>query len=157
MTPVEFPERLALIGVGNALRGDDGVGLEIVRRLREPAWPRAVYREITGDCAAIIAAWENAAEALVFDAAHSGAAPGTIHRFEAHRGPLPAEMFRTSTHLLGLAEAVELARQLRALPPRLVIYGIEGACFEAGSGLSLAVERAAAAVVRRVRAERFSR
>ena len=39
-----------------------------------------------------------------------------------------------------LPEAVELARELDRLPRRLVVYGIEGESFEAGEGLSPAVE-----------------
>ena len=46
----------------------------------------------------------------------SGAAPGTTRRLDASRERLPAELFRGSTHALGLAEAVELARALDRLP-----------------------------------------
>jgi hypothetical protein len=47
-------------------------------------------------------------------------------------------------------EAIELARALGQLPPRLIVYGVEGADFTAGEGLSLDVEKAAQAVVRLV-------
>jgi hydrogenase maturation protease len=46
-----------------------------------------------------------------------------------------------------------LARALRRLPPRLIIYGIEGKTFAAGVGLSRAVEEAVAQVVIQVRQE----
>ena len=63
---------------------------------------------------------------------------------------LPPELFRTSTHHLGLAEAVELARTLGRLPQRLVVYGVEGASFEIGDKLTAEVrngsEQAAAAI-----------
>jgi Ni,Fe-hydrogenase maturation factor len=49
-----------------------------------------------------------------------------------------------------VAEAVELARALKRLPPRLVVYGIEGRSFSAGVELSAEVEQAAAVVVARV-------
>jgi hydrogenase maturation protease len=42
---------------------------------------------------------------------------------------------------MGLPEAVELARELDRLPPRLVVYGIEGESFEAGEGLSYPVQK----------------
>ncbi|MGA8805322.1 MAG: hypothetical protein WB866_11580, partial [Solirubrobacterales bacterium] len=51
-----------------------------------------------------------------------------------------AELFRSSTHALGVADAVELARELDRLPARLAVYGIEGENFEAGEGLTPAVE-----------------
>lgn len=130
---------LALIGVGNRYRSDDAAGLEVARRLREmhPAGIRIVEEE--GEPGSLIKAWELVAEALVIDCVSSGAEPGTLHRFDPSKQPLPVEMFRPSTHALGVADAVELARELEKLPPRLAIYGIEGENFGTGDGLSPAV------------------
>jgi hydrogenase maturation protease len=67
--------------------------------------------------------------------------------------PLPALFSRVSTHAFGVAEAIELARALGQLPPALVVYGVEGATFEAGAGLSAAVAAAVPQVVAQVRQE----
>ncbi|MCB0957871.1 MAG: hypothetical protein KDB06_15125, partial [Ilumatobacter sp.] len=48
-------------------------------------------------------------------------------------------------HLMGLSEAVELARALDLLPPVLRVLGIEGVDFDHGEGLSEVVRRGAAA------------
>jgi hydrogenase maturation protease len=73
----------------------------------------------------------------------SGAAPGTVHRFEVAERPLPAGLrSSTSTHAVGIGEAIELARALGRLPSRLVVYAVEGQCFEAGATLSGAVAAA---------------
>ena len=66
--------------------------------------------------------------------------PGTLTASTRRDEPLPAELFRRSTHALGIADAVELARELGRLPGRLAVYGIEGESFEAGEGLTPAVE-----------------
>jgi hydrogenase maturation protease len=58
-----------------------------------------------------------------------------------------------STHVFGVAEAIELARALRQLPPVLVVYGVEGATFEMGAGLSAAVAAVVPQVVAQVRQE----
>jgi hydrogenase maturation protease len=127
-----------LVGVGNDWRGDDGAGLALARRLHgELAGVRVL--ETRCDPAALLDAWSGADHVLVVDAVRSGAEPGTIHRIAD--GPLPAGM-RGSTHALGLAEAVELSRALGRLPARLEIYGIEGARFEPGAGLTPPVARA---------------
>jgi hydrogenase maturation protease len=60
---------------------------------------------------------------------------------------------RVSTHAFGVAEAIELARALRQLPPVLVVYGVEGATFETGAGLSTVVAAAVPQAVARVRQE----
>jgi hydrogenase maturation protease len=131
---------LALIGVGNRFRGDDGAGLEVASRLRatHPSGCRILEEE--GEPGSLIEDWALVQEALVVDAVSTGAEPGTLHRFDATAEPLPVELFRSSTHALGIADAVELARELDRLPPRLAVYGIEGENFETGEGLSPAVD-----------------
>jgi hydrogenase maturation protease len=131
---------LALIGVGNRFRGDDGAGLEVASRLRATQPPGCRILEEEGEPGSLIEDWALVREALVVDAVSTGAEPGTLHRFDATAEPLPVEMFRSSTHALGIADAVELARELERLPPRLAVYGIEGESFETGEGLTPAVE-----------------
>ena len=74
-------------------------------------------------------------------------------RFEAGEQELPAGLFRASTHHLGIAEAVELARVLGRLPARTVLYAIEGTRFEAGGELTAEVSAALPRVAAAVRAE----
>jgi hydrogenase maturation protease len=131
-----------VIGVGNEYRRDDGVGLAIAARLRGrvPAGVEVVQCE--QEPSRLIDAWEGAESALVVDAVESGAAPGTLHRFDAGAGPIPAGVFRSSTHAFGVGDAVELARVLGKLPDRVVVYGVEGGEFAAGEGLTAPVEAA---------------
>jgi len=83
---------------------------------------------------------------VLVDTVRSGAAPGTIHRVEVTDRPIPASLrSSSSTHAVGVGQAIELARALGRLPTRPVVYGIEGASFDAGAALSGDV---AAAVVR---------
>ena len=96
---------------------------------------------------------EGAAEIWIVDAVSSGVAPGELHRFEAGDQRLPSELFRVSTHRLGLAEALELARALGRLPPTVVVHGIEGARFEPGLPLSPEVATAAASLTQTLLAE----
>ena len=140
-----------VIGVGNAYRRDDGVGLAVAARVgaRVPAGVEVVGCEL--EPSRLMDAWEGADAALVVDATRSGAEPGTLHRFDAGAGPVPASVFRSSsTHAFGVGEAVELARALGTLPGRLVLYGIEGGEFVAGEGLTAAVQAAVEPAARAV-------
>jgi hydrogenase maturation protease len=133
-----------VIGIGNAARGDDAAGLIAARRLGG--------LEHEGDPVGLLDLWDGADCAVVIDAVSSGAAAGTVHRFDAAGAPLPAwSRSSASTHAVGLAEAIELARTLGRLPPRLVVYGIEGERFEAGTQLTPAVAAAVEAVAAAVR------
>jgi len=145
-----------VIGVGNSLRGDDAAGLEVARALRAAADPAAGFtvREHEGETLALLDAWQDARAALVVDAVSSGAPAGTIHRADATSEPLPARLHgSTSTHAVGLADTVELARALGRLPARIVLFGVEGRRFASGSALSGPVADAIPRLVEAVLAE----
>jgi hydrogenase maturation protease len=135
-----------VIGVGNEMRGDDGAGIAVARALGTRVRPGVRVMEALGEGAALVDAWRDAGAVILIDAARSGAPPGTIHRFDAVKEPMPPRFFHYSTHAFSVAEAVELARVLGALPRRLLVFGIEGRTFEAGAGLSPEAARAAATV-----------
>ncbi|MFD9825146.1 hydrogenase maturation protease, partial [Streptomyces violascens] len=80
--------RIAVIGVGDDFRRDDGAGGAVVDRLRERAVERplpagTVLATCDGDPARLIALWEGADLAVVVDAAHAHPAnPGRVHRLD---------------------------------------------------------------------------
>ena len=91
---------------------------------------------------------------VLVDAVRSGAAPGTVHRVDASDRPLPATLRgSSSTHAVGVGEAIELARALGRLPQRVVVFGLEGERFEAGTRLSASVEAAVEPLVDTILAE----
>jgi len=139
-----------VIGIGNQYRRDDAVGVIVARALRDQNLDDIEVLEMSGEGAALIEAFQNAERVIVIDAVCSGATPGTIVRFEAHRQRIPTEFFRYSTHNFGLAEAIELARSLGKLPKELIVYGIEGRDFTVGEGLSPEVARATPEVLERI-------
>ncbi|MFF4550109.1 hydrogenase maturation protease [Streptomyces sp. NPDC001435] len=140
-------ERIVVIGVGNDFRHDDGVGWAVLAQLREragkrPLPPGTVLATCDGDPARLIGLWEGAALAVVVDAAHAHpGTPGRVHRLELDARTV-ARPSSTSSHGLGLGEAVELARVLGLLPGQLVVYAVEGAETSFGRGLSPAVDAA---------------
>jgi hydrogenase maturation protease len=83
----------------------------------------------------------------------SGAPLGSIHRFDPIATTLNNGIFRYSSHLFGLAEAVEMSRALGTLPKAMIIYGIEGQEFTFGADLSPEVEKALPEVEAAVRKE----
>ena len=149
---------MRVIGIGNPLRGDDAIGLLVARRVRELVDPEVEVMELEGEPARLIDAWQGAGLAVVVDAVKTGAPQGTVIRIDATADPLPPSVSASSTHALGLGEAIEIARALDRLPGHLIVFGIEGSGFQPGSDLSgavaAAIEPAAEAVLReRERAE----
>ena len=96
--------------------------------------------------------WGGVKDVYVIDAICSGGTPGTVYTFDAAQ-PLEARFRHRGTHTFSLADVIELARALGRLPAHLVGYGIEGAAFELGAGLSPEAEAAVEAVTSRLLAE----
>ncbi len=141
--------QVLIIGVGNEFRGDDAVGLLVARRAQSRL-PRAAVLEASGEGAALMQTWAGRENVILIDAVYSGGPAGTVYRFAAATEKIPTKFFHYSTHAFSVAEAIEMARALGQLPPRLMLYGIEGGNFEAGARLSPEVERAAGEVLERV-------
>lgn len=152
-------QKILLIGVGNKFRQDDAVGLAISRRLdalriaekfRNQLPPEIKIVEASGEGVALMGLWQNTSIIYLFDAVISGVEVGKIHRIDAQIETVPTKFFNYSTHAFSVAEAVELARTLNQLPPKLIIYGVEGKNFAHGIGLSPEVEEAIEEVVQQV-------
>lgn len=131
-----------VIGLGNPDRGDDGVGPLVAKMVSGAV--RSIVR--TGDALALIEDWAGTDAVLLVDAAGLVSRPGRIHRIDAVSGPLPRDLSLSSTHAFGLGDAVDLARVLGVLPPHLIVFAVEGACFEPGAAMTPEVASAAGKV-----------
>ena len=132
-------EKTLIIGIGNSVRGDDALGLFVVEELRGqvPDYVDLIIHD--GEPASLIECWQGADFVILVDAVVSGCEAGTIFHVDLAKKILPDIFSQTSTHAFGVAEAVELARALGKLPPRINFYGIEGKTFETGDELSFGV------------------
>ena len=157
--------RVLLIGIGDELRGDDGAGIELVRRLyADGGCDRLHCIERSGEATELLEAWRGWSRVIVVDAMRSGAAPGTLARLEitsqrpegtsqrpeGTSEPLTGLARGASTHALGLADAVELGRVLESLPAHLILHAVEAVLLEAGSPLSTEVRQALPALEKAV-------
>jgi len=136
-----------IVGVGNALRGDDGVGPFVAEALAAKGLDARIH---AGDGTGLIDLFPAHDRIVLVDAMRSGAGAGTLVTLDAIADRLPADLFHYSTHRFGLAEAVETARALGTLPESLLVYGIEGADFSAGDRLSPAVRESADKLIARI-------
>jgi len=129
---------MLVIGCGNRQRGDDAAGILAAERLRELGVPAQICG---GEATALMETWNGANDVIVIDAVLTGARPGTLHIWDGSQA-LPSCFSVTSTHGLGVAEAIELARALGRLPARLRVWAIEGLQFDLGSDVSPPIRQA---------------
>jgi hydrogenase maturation protease len=146
-------ETIVVIGVGNSTRGDDAIGGLAAQALAKMQLPEIRVVEVEGDATQLLEAFACAADVIVIDACQSGAAVGTIHRFDAAQERVPANIGCVSSHGFGLAAALELARTFEQLPRRCVVLAVEGEDFTHGASLSPPVAACFDELMRRVEQE----
>lgn len=128
---------LRIIGVGNPLMADDGLGIAAAERLAALVWPQGI-EVLDGGTGGLtlLDLFAQARGVILLDAVAMGAAPGTLRRFSAEDlAALPAAAPGLSLHGGGLGEVLALGRELGMLPP-LVLFGVEPARVEMAIGLS---------------------
>ncbi len=147
------PVRVLVLGIGNPLRGDDGLGPRLVRALAG-AMPRGCEARCRhGDLLGLLDDCGGFDALVCVDAAAPAGTPGRVHRFDLANGSLPRNLLPASSHGIGLAEALELARALGVLPPHVVVHAIEGGGFANGLGVDPLVAAHSRRVARRLRCE----
>jgi hydrogenase maturation protease len=143
--------RVVVVGLGNPDRGDDGVGGRVARLLRDQVPARVRIEEQVGTATGLIDTLRQADRVILVDAMVSGQPAGTVLRLDCVAGNvIPARAGASSSHGLGVAEGIGLARALGFLPDRCVLFAVEGAQFAPGADLSPSVEAAAREVVKRI-------
>lgn len=145
-----------VIGLGNPLMADDGVGLAALERLRAAGVPDDVELVDGGTWGMnLLPVIESAARLLLIDAIDAGGAPGTLHVLERARIPRYLAT-KISPHQVDLRDVLALAELRRTLPDETVAIGLQPARVEMSCELSDAVrvrvDDLVAAVTRRLAA-----
>jgi len=145
-----------VLGLGNSLRADDGAGPAAVASLSMLDIPQQVDL-LDGGTAGLdtLLLFDGYRRVIIIDAAEMGLPPGQWRRFTPDTAVLAQNenAFAGTLHSAGLAEALALAKALRALPPELIIYGIQPQQLTWREGLSAEIEAALPGLVQAVRDE----
>lgn len=137
-----------VVGLGNAMAADDGVGIAVVSLLRNERQLDCEFLELRQPGLNLLPFCERRGWIAFLDGVTSGAPAGTIHLI-----PLPSAEVESrntgalSTHGFGLREAVELCRFLQRPIPPLMLLGIDIQTVKLGKPQSREVEEAVQAVV----------
>ncbi len=132
-----------IIGLGNPLRGDDGVGVRLVQELARQTLPPNVQAVDGGTQGlGLVNMMEDQQRVILVDAADVGRSPGEFVRFTLDEARLLGDDQHLSIHAAGLYDALLLAQALNMLPPDVIIFGVQPSHFEWDSTLSPEVEAA---------------
>ena len=131
---------IIIVGIGNILMHDEGIGVRTVERLAEMALPD--YLEVldggTSGCNLVDHVADRDA-VIVIDAADGGDPPGTITWCDADE-LIAAIDTPLSLHEFGLLETLKMARTLGCAPRQTLVLGVQPARIGLGLGLSESIE-----------------
>jgi hydrogenase maturation protease len=140
-----------VIGLGNPLRGDDGVGVRVVQALAEQALPSETEVVDGGTQGlGLVTLLEGRQRAILVDAAQVGREPGQFVRFTLDEANLLGDNPSMAIHEAGLRDVLILAEALKVLPNQVVIFGVQPASIEWDNALSDPVEACLPSLVRAV-------
>lgn len=131
---------ILILGVGNLLLSDEGVGVHIAQRMMEMKLPPKV-RVVEGgtDGFGLINIILEADRMILIDAVRGGGAPGDLYRFDVEEcNPFP-DLFKTSVHQISILEVINLSGLIGSTP-RTTVIGVEPKNLEMGMELSPEVE-----------------
>lgn len=142
-----------VVGLGNPLMTDDGIGLAALARLREvwdPA-PETGVELVDGGTWGLflLPEIERAGQVVFLDAIRAGAAPGTVVELEREAIPRALDATGLSVHQIGLRDLVALATIRGTLPARTVAIGVQPDRVEMGTEISAVAALALDEVVAR--------
>jgi hydrogenase maturation protease len=141
------PPLILVMGLGNVLFQDDGVGVHLIRELQKAPIPKIVCAEAGTAVLGVLHLIEWADKILAVDAMQAGGKPGTIYTFEVTNGGVPGS--QESLHGKILLSAFKFLS--RKTPPAIRILGIEPGNIAFGSDLSPSVQASIPRVIRTIR------
>lgn len=132
-------QKILLLGVGNYILGDEGVGVHVVNKMREEGLPENVEAVDGGTLGlSLLDLLEGVSKLVIVDCLNAGAEPGDIFRF--HPDDITVhQKVDLSFHDLGLLEVLTMAKVLGILP-ETVIFGVQPDKLDWKIGLSEKIE-----------------
>ena len=145
----EITPRIVVIGVGNLLMKDEGIGIHAVQELQAIDLPPDVKLIDGGTSPDLISYTRAGDKMIIIDAARAGGEPGAIYRFKpediaAGKGSL------NSAHEMGVVENLNLMTFTGNKPAEVVIIGIEPAVIDWGMELSPQLEKRLPEIIKAV-------
>ena len=134
---------IRVIGIGNPLRGDDGIGLAVVEALQRGRLPAGVEIIEGGEVGVgLIGLMEGADSVVLVDAAEMGLEPGAFRVFGLNEITVAGETLGCSAHEVRVGVALRMAEALECLPQDVKVVGVQPKQMDWGIGLSYEVSEA---------------
>jgi hydrogenase maturation protease len=132
---------VVVLGLGNPLMGDEGIGPYLVDRLTRSAGthPSADFVDAGTGGLSVLHYMAGRRKAVLVDCAFMDEQSGAIRRFTPEEVRSVKVLAHQSLHETDLMRVIDVARRLEQAPEEIVIFGIQPERIEPGQGLSSAL------------------
>ena len=132
---------IVVLGLGNPLMADEGVGGFLVNKLLEKkdSYPEIDFIDAGTGGMAILHLIAERKKVIIIDCAYMNKAPGTIVRFTPQDVKTIKQLIHYSLHEIDILKVIAIARQLNQCPDEIVIFGIEPEKIELQNNLNSAL------------------
>ncbi|HNX92932.1 MAG TPA: HyaD/HybD family hydrogenase maturation endopeptidase [Syntrophomonas sp.] len=145
--------KIVVLGLGNPLFQDEGLGIHMISQLMQQAINERVELVDGGtDALALLNVVEETDHLLVIDAVDGDHPPGTVRKLSGRDIPLLVTG-RMSVHQIGFQETLALAALRDRFPQHLVLFGVQPQCLDWGTELSPPVMNALPELTAQVNAQ----
>lgn len=129
---------IVVVGLGNMLMSDEGIGIYIVNEFQKQAakFPNAEFIDAGTGGMNVLHLIANRKKAVIIDCALMGHAPGTIQKFTPDDVKSVKQVSHFSLHDVDILRVLEISKQLEESPQEVILFGIEPAKVEMGQTLS---------------------
>jgi hydrogenase maturation protease len=137
--------RVLIAGIGNIFLGDDGFGVEVIKRLQPeylPEWARVMDVGVRGIHLAYELIERKYEMLVIVDAVARGGDPGVLHFFTPDLARLDGRM-PPDPHGMVPEAVLQILKSVGELPKQIYVIGCEPGSTEEGIGLSEPVAEAA--------------
>lgn len=137
---MEDKKKILILGIGNLLLKDEGIGVHVAQRMMDMALPPDVEVMDGGTMGINLLSYiEERKKVVVIDAVQTDAPPGTLYRFtdrdlEENRGML------FSAHDIDFTHVLKMSRMFEKKPDEVIFIGVKPEEISEGIGLSPSVE-----------------
>jgi hydrogenase maturation protease len=132
-----------ILGIGNILLGDEGIGVWVVESLRRCYRFPSSATVLEGGTLGLdlLPQLQDVSRLLVVDAVQLGGEPGEIVRLEGDDVPRAIDV-KVSPHQIGIKELLATARLMGCEPPKVVLWGMEPERVQPGADFSPKIAQA---------------
>jgi hydrogenase maturation protease len=142
----------ALLCLANPNRGDDAFAWIVADQLISEGEALFSVIKSSGDITDLLDIFSSHRKVIVLDAMETDDLV-PLKKWDAKKQSLPASLSGTSSHVLGVGQAIELSRALDKIPDELIVVGVKGVNFQMGEELSSGMRSMIPEVIAYIRQE----